>query len=605
MTTPSNESLEPNPVQAIWRSRWLVVASAIVATALGIAYASLSAPSYESTVSLVIENPAEAAFAGAVVDIRDERYVADQVEVILSGNVAENAAELLLENDPPIERSPRSIENAVSVRSTSDSNVVTIKFTAGSPEVAEAAVVAVAAGYEDLVRAEVAETLSRELAQIDSALATLDEETDAIQAAIERNRLESEAADELGRQFDAAVADYRSLVREPVTEQTRQALTDLAQRLQLLSLLQENASAQPELAPLIRQLEDTFRLRSELTTRRIEAQLAAQLASSGASLVTPPTEAIEVKPPLGSTAIASAILGMMLGAALGYYRAVRRPTFTDRSQPELILKAPLVGDVPLFAGERINSELPVRDAPASVSADSFLFISTAIDVMGDNTRTAPAGGSERRIVGVVSSVFGEGKSVVAANTALAAARGGRRVLLVDCNFEDEQIADLLFARSERPAHGLPDIIQESLKSDLNWSVISPAAEGLDFIGRGAKQADGPTLFQSQEVGAFFAWARTAYDLVLLAVPPITQAPWAGAILRHADAALAVIRHGSKVSAASELSERLGFLGVPLLGYAYNMAPFRTEMVRWQRQRLRDTEQLTQDVPLPLGPAASQ
>lgn len=601
MTTPSNETLEPNPLQAIWQSRWLVAASVFVATVLGVAYAVLASPIYQSSVSAVIQNPSQAAFNTGAPIVGEERYVADQVEVILSRNVAENAAANLLQNDPVIEWSAERVGNATSVVSSSDSNVVTITFTAGSEAEARAGVEAVAAGYEDLVRSEVAENLERELSQIDAALQALRDETDSIQAAIERNRLESEAADELGRQFDAAVSDYRILVSQQPTEETRQALTDLAQRLQLLSLLQENASAQPELAPLLRQLEDTYRLQSELTTRRLESQLAAKLASTGASLVTPPTDPIAVVPPLASTAIAAAILGLMVGSAAGYFRAVRSPTFTDRTQPERVVNAPLLGDVPVFAGERIKSSLPVRDVPGSVSADSFLFISTAIDVMNDASRSHPApGGAERRIVGVVSSVFGEGKSVVATNTALAATRGGRRVLLIDCNFEDEQIARLLFGESEedRPRHGLSDLVEESLHNDLSWSVISPTSEGLDFIGGGSGQSDAATLFQSREMAAFFTWARSTYDLVLLAAPPITQAPWAGAILRHADAALAVIRHGSRASSAAELRERLGFLGVPVLGYVYNMAPYRPEMVRWHRQRERDGEFVEDGITLP-------
>jgi Mrp family chromosome partitioning ATPase len=262
-----------------------------------------------------------------------------------------------------------------------------------------------------------------------------------------------------------------------------------------------------------------------------------------------------------------------------------------------------MADVPTFSAERIKSLVPVRDAPGTISAESFLFVSTAIDLLG-NTARDPAQGAagDRRIVAVVSSVLGDGKTVVATNTALAAARGGRRVLLVDCNFEDEGIAEMLFQPSEMPVRGLSDIVEESVHHDLNWTVVTSATEQLDFMGRGSREVDGQTLFQTYEVGAYFEWTRSSYDVVLLDVPPIAQASWAGAILRHADAALVVVRHGSDVAAATELRERLDFLGVPILGYVYNMAPFRSEMWGWRMERDRRKERLGADVSAPVGPA---
>ncbi len=597
MKTSRDDAYEPNPVEAIWRSRWLVLLIVIVVTALGAAYAYWSPPSYTSSVSVVIQNPANTAFLSSGAPIRDDRYLADQVDVIESGAVAERASALLEANDPPISLSVQAVAAATTVFSSNDTNVVTIAFTAGESAVAEAGAATIATAYENLVRDEAEKKLIEELARIDSALATVDEETVALQAAIEANRLDSGTAEEIRQQFAAALDEFRALTTMPRDELERQvALDDLSQRLQLLSVLQQNASAQPELAALLRQLEDTFQLRRELATRRIEAELSGRLAASGTALVTPATRAARNTRPVVSTGIAAAILGLMLGAALAYYRAVRRPTFSERSQPEPILGAPLVADVPSFGAEKVSSLVPVRDAPTTVSAESFLFISTAIDLLGDAAErlsslqsptepTAPsAAGRRRRIVAVVSAMMEEGRTVVATNTALAAARGGRHVLLIDGSVGENRVADMLFPASGRPRRGLADIVEESVRHGVNWSVVSEVAENLDFVGRGAADVDGATLFQSREVAAFFEWARNNYDLVLLDVPPITQASWAGAIVRHADAALAVVPHGSKVAAAAELRERLMFLGVPLLGYVYNMAPLRSEMWWWRLQR---------------------
>jgi Mrp family chromosome partitioning ATPase/capsular polysaccharide biosynthesis protein len=597
MNNSRDGAIEPNPIVAIWRSRWLVLLTALIVTGLGIAYAYFTPATYSSSVSVVLRNPANTAFLTTGPAVRDDRYVADQVDVIQSAAVAEEAADLLASSSPPINLSVQTVVAATSVFSNRDTNVVTIAFSADEPAVAEAGARAISTAYEELVRAEATDKLIEELGQIDSALATVDEETVALQAAIERSRLESGASDEIDQQFNDALEEFQSLTRMPRNEIDRQAaFEDLTRRLQVLSLLQQNASAQPGLAALLRQLEDAFQLRRELATRRIETELSGQLAASGTALVTPATTALSQARPVFSTGIAAAIMGLLIGAALGYYRAVRRPTFTERSQPELVLGTPLVADVPSFRAERISSPIPARDSPATVSAESFLFISTAIDLLGDYVERsgssnraaalAPMSGDGhqgQRIVAIVSAMMEEGRTTIATNTAIAAARGGRRVLLVDCEFGEDRIAEILFSDSEQPRRGLSDIVEESIQNGTNWSVVTEAAEDLDFIGRGSKNVDGATLFQSREISSFFAWSRTRYDLVLLDVPPITQASWAGAIVRHADSALAVVRHGSMVVAASELRERLEFLGVPLMGYVYNMAPLRSEMW-WRLQR---------------------
>lgn len=618
MKIPRDDTIEPNPIAAIWRSRWLVLLTVLIVTGLGLAYAYFTPATYSSSVSVVIENPANTAFLSGGPTVRDDRYVADQVDVIESPTVAEHAADLLATSDPPISMTPQDVAAATSVFFSSDTNVVTISFSSSEPAVAEAGAGSIARAYEELVRAEATDNLNEELAQIDSALATVDEETAALQAAIERNRLDSGSAEEIDEQFREALAEFRALTSLPRGQVDRQAaFDDLTQRLQLLSLLQQNASAQPELAALLRQLEDSFQLRRDLATRRIEAQLSARLAGSGTALVTPATTALRNARPVVSTGIAAAILGLMLGAALGYYRAIRRPTFSERSQPELVLRAPLMADVPSFGAERIKSPIPARDAPATVSAESFMFIATAIDVLGGTGErsmpgerptplTAVSGGAEgRHVVAIVSAMMEEGRTTVATNTAIAAARGGRRVLLVDCNFGRDRVAEILFAESEQPLRGLSDIVEESIQNDVNWSVVTEAADNLDFIGHGSKTVDGATLFQSREIASFFAWTRKRYDLVLMDVPPVTQASWAGAAVRHADAALAVVRHGSQVAAAVELRERLEFLGAPLLGYVYNMAPLRSEMWWWRLQSDGRGAQRAAPLRPPIDPAASQ
>ena len=92
MNNSRDGAIEPNPIVAIWRSRWLVLLTALIVTGLGIAYAYFTPATYSSSVSVVLRNPANTAFLTTGPAVRDDRYVADQVDVIQSAAVAEEVA---------------------------------------------------------------------------------------------------------------------------------------------------------------------------------------------------------------------------------------------------------------------------------------------------------------------------------------------------------------------------------------------------------------------------------------------------------------------------------------------------------------------------------
>ena len=68
------------------------------------------------------------------------------------------------------------------------------------------------------------------------------------------------------------------------------------------------------------------------------------------------------------------ILGLMAGAIMGASIALvlarRRRRFSGRGEPEAVFGVRLLSDVPSFYEERLDTRLPVVEAPASASAAS-------------------------------------------------------------------------------------------------------------------------------------------------------------------------------------------------------------------------------------------
>jgi hypothetical protein len=86
--------LEPTVLAAMWRYRWLVLASVAGAAVLSLVYSGTRPTEYEATASLVVEDPRESGVFQSLSGARPERYVADQVEILRSTVVAQRASEI-------------------------------------------------------------------------------------------------------------------------------------------------------------------------------------------------------------------------------------------------------------------------------------------------------------------------------------------------------------------------------------------------------------------------------------------------------------------------------------------------------------------------------
>ncbi len=183
-----------------------------------------------------------------------------------------------------------------------------------------------------------------------------------------------------------------------------------------------------------------------------------------------------------------------------------------------------------------------------------------------------------RSLAVVSGRIHDGKTTVATNLALAAARRGSRVLVIDADFGDQRLNQLL---SSSVAHrsGITDIVEQGhqLRSAIETVELAPGVQ-VDLLGRGSVNISAPDFFRSAGAREFFNAIRDEYDLVLIDTPPILQAAYASLVTRSADRVLVVVGHGSNRQLLEDVRDRLVLVGTPVAGYIYNRAPLRKEFV---------------------------
>lgn len=326
----------------------------------------------------------------------------------------------------------------------------------------------------------------------------------------------------------------------------------------------------PELVALLAEQQDAIDEIANLSGQANEIFIATESNGIGLTIFSqalPPKEPSTVGTP--RVLAASIILGLGIAAALAYFLASRRRAFGSRLLPELVLNAPLLAEVPNFALEGIKSPLPVTSAPTSASAEAFRFAAAAVDI-----RAAAAGA---RSLMMVSATLGSGKTTTAANTAIAAAREGLKVLIIDADFGNQEVTRLLLGDIQ-PQYGITEVVQGAVPLEhAIQEVVVTDNRSLYVLWRGRQPVEASTFFRSEETQQFFQDVRDQFDLVIIDGPPLLQVAYASTLVRYVDGVAVIVPHNSRVGELEEVADRLHFIETPAIGYIYTRAPLRPEM----------------------------
>ncbi len=576
METPVNLNLEPTLLGAAWRYKWLVLATTVLFGALAWWYAD-NTEAWTSTTTLAVQDPRTSIVFEVDNQLNPERYVADQIEIAKSRAVAHRALEQLAAEDPPITIDIEEFLENVSVSAAEATDLMTISYS--HPE--EASAVAVANALSDAYRAISSEgaqaTFADALAELDSSIAERVVDIDEVGARLDElqeadpERVEIEA--ELQTAIEA-VLNFRqplATAEQEVIDAANARLVELRTRVDLLQIALGTFEEDDQI-PVLQAEQAEIRSRlSALQLRRDQLAVDAELAGN---IVVFSSPAETAEPSSGVVLLVLGILGgAILGAVVAQSLARRRRGFHARGEPQAILQTGLIADIPVFGDERLATTLPTTEAPESASAEAFRFVATGIQLRQQSTSGQPF-----KTVVVASATLADGKTTVTANTAFAAARSGRRVALIDADFVNPALTRLL-APEDPDGLGLTDVVAgEATLSDVGASIADARGGSLTLFKRGTHGTRIPEFFASAQAAKVVEAIEAEYDLVLIDAPPVLRLAHSGTVVRLADRVMIVVAHRSDIAVADELQGYLSVVGVPVLGYVYNFAPLRREML---------------------------
>ncbi|MFP5319066.1 MAG: polysaccharide biosynthesis tyrosine autokinase [Acidimicrobiia bacterium] len=264
-----------------------------------------------------------------------------------------------------------------------------------------------------------------------------------------------------------------------------------------------------------------------------ELQVDSSLQQSTARLVAAATAPGRAAAP---APVRTGVTALVFGAMLGIGLALAREYLDDsvRSADDLAgIDVPVLASIPVVPTWRTETEALVvsLDAPTSRPAEMFRTLRTSLEFLAME--------HDISVVQVTSPGEGEGKSATVANLAVALARAGRRVVMVDC--------DLRRPRLHRYFETANDVGLTSVMAGAatltNAVVPVPGLSRVLLLPAGPVPGNPSELLGGTRTGKLIDSLRGERAIVLVDSPPALPVADALLISRHVDATLVVCRAG--------------------------------------------------------------
>ena len=263
----------------------------------------------------------------------------------------------------------------------------------------------------------------------------------------------------------------------------------------------------------------------------------------------------------------SLLLGLLAGLVVGLVLIILREIASTRVRStDQILE---VADAPILAtvvNDRAAAHGPLLDAdlPSTVRSEEFRQLRTSLLAL---ERADP-----NHAILVTSSIPREGKSVTAANLAIAMAATGRSVCLVDADLRTPAVARLFGLDAARP--GLAEVLEHGTAVADALQVWGSTT--LSILPAGSVPSNASELIASDAAVVLMGTLLLEFDFVIVDSPallPVTDGAVLANIVGHA---LLVVGAGRVETRELRRSlELLGSAGGTLVGTVFNRAPARS------------------------------
>ncbi|MFZ2619690.1 MAG: polysaccharide biosynthesis tyrosine autokinase, partial [Alphaproteobacteria bacterium] len=345
-----------------------------------------------------------------------------------------------------------------------------------------------------------------------------------------RGKIGMEVQNILGSlESDVEIARSREIeLQKNLTGVQKEAGTSTAAEVKLAELTRE-ASAN-------RQLYESFLNRSKETNEQVDLEQADARLVARAEMPLKPSY-----PKKTLVMLLALFAGMGLGLAVALVLERLDNGFRTPEQVEQTIGLRVVGQVPLFKHQK-HPVSYILEKPTSSFAESIRSVRTALHFANPDE---PA-----KVVLITSSVTNEGKSTFASAMGALAAKGGQKVVLVDCDMRRPGTSKMFNITSEK---GLGDLLVGDITRKA-LTVLHPES-GLHIIPARADTPNSNELLGSKKMKALLAELKAEYDLIILDSPPVSAVADPLTLAEIADTVLFVVRWAETARNLAQASVR--------------------------------------------------
>ncbi|MBO9134163.1 polysaccharide biosynthesis tyrosine autokinase [Rhizobium sp. B230/85] len=302
----------------------------------------------------------------------------------------------------------------------------------------------------------------------------------------------------------------------------------------------------------LRELErtrDTYRdLYQSFLTRYQQASQQESFPITEARVITKATFPIGASKPKKIIVLAlSIILGGIVGGGIGVFREFRDRFFRTGDQVRDSLHQEYLGIAPIV--KPVTAAEIVQDHPRSirqVNGVSNYVAEHPLSAFAETMRSAKiaidveSGERMAKVVGIVSSLPGEGKSTISMNFAQLLAMQGARTLLIDADLRNPGATRSIGRHAEA---GLLEALLE--RRPIQDLLLIDQKTKLAFLPAIVKRRvpHSSELLSSPAMNAMLDMARANFDYIVIDLPPLGPVVDARAISPNIDAFLFVVEWG--------------------------------------------------------------
>jgi capsular exopolysaccharide synthesis family protein len=256
-------------------------------------------------------------------------------------------------------------------------------------------------------------------------------------------------------------------------------------------------------------------------------------------------------------------IGALLGLIAGVVAALARNAVdnTVKSVPvmEELTGVPSLGTI-AYSAESASRPLIVHEPAGAPRAEAYRQIRTNLQFVDVD--------HPPQVVAFTSSLPTEGKTTTVCNLAIALARAGKGVAIVDADLRRPRIAENLGLEG---AAGLTTVLIGRARLD---QVLQPwGAEGVAVLASGPVPPNPSELLASRHMADLLAELSQRFDYVLLDTPPLLPVTDAALLAGSYDGVLLIVRHGrtSRTQVRAAMSA-LNAVSANVLGAMLTMTP---------------------------------